>query len=165
MAEVPSFDKLFIGGEWVEPVDQRPLRGRLALHREVIGVHAGRVADRHRPAVAAARDRLRRRARGRGCRPPSGPTPCSACYDLISRTSNDLAELITAEVGAPLLFSHLGQIGAAGMVLDYFVNLTRTYAFEEVRPGLHGPGPRPQGAGRRRAPASSRGTCRCSSRC
>ena len=53
--------------------------------------------------------------------------------------SNDLAELITAEIGCPLMFSHFGQVAAAAMVLDYFTNLTRTFEFESVRPGMLGP--------------------------
>jgi betaine-aldehyde dehydrogenase len=47
--------------------------------------------------------------------------------------------VITAQTGCPILFSHLGQVGAAAMVLDYFVNLTATYPFEEVRAGFLGP--------------------------
>ena len=59
--------------------------------------------------------------------------------DLINANANELAELITAEIGSPILFSHFGQVGAASMVLDYYVNLTRTFEFESVRPGMLGP--------------------------
>jgi hypothetical protein len=60
-------------------------------------------------------------------------------YALFLERSDDLANLITAEVGSPLLFSHFGQVGATGMALDYFAKLTRSFAFEEVRDGMMGP--------------------------
>jgi acyl-CoA reductase-like NAD-dependent aldehyde dehydrogenase len=53
--------------------------------------------------------------------------------------ADELAQVITAEMGSPILFSHFAQVGASAMVLDYFVGLTRTYPFEEVRPGFLGP--------------------------
>ena len=63
----------------------------------------------------------------------------AALLALVYERSDDLANLITAENGCPILFSHFGQVGASAMVLDYFTNLTRTFAFEEVRPGMIGP--------------------------
>ena len=63
----------------------------------------------------------------------------AAFHALILERADDLANLITAENGCPILFSHFGQVGAAHMVLDYFTNLTRTYPFEDVRPGMLGP--------------------------
>ncbi len=138
MAEVPSFDKLFIGGEWVEPATSDRFEVVSPFTEEVIAsTPAASPTDVDR-AVAAARTAF-----------DEGPWPRMSAaeradamqrlLDLIYENANDLAELITAEVGAPLLFSHLGQVGATGMVLDYFVGLTRTYEFEEVRQGFMGP--------------------------
>ena len=51
----------------------------------------------------------------------------------------EMATTITAEMGAPISFSNMGQVMAANMVLDYFTRLTREYHFEEVRDGMLGP--------------------------
>lgn len=138
MTTIPSFDRLFIGGEWVEPATSERLEVLNPATEEVIAsAPAGSVADMDR-AVAAARAAF-----------DTGPWRNTSAIEradamgrlstLMAERANDLAELITHEVGSPLLFSHFGQIGAASMVLDYFVGLTRSYAFEEVRDGFMGP--------------------------
>jgi len=138
MVDVPSFDKLFIGGEWIAPATDARIEVVNPATRAVVAtVPDGSPADMD-AAVAAARTAF-----------DSGPWPTMPAaeradamqrlLDLIFANSNDLAEVITAEMGSPLLFSHLAQVGAAGMVLDYFVNLARTFEFEEVRPGMLGP--------------------------
>lgn len=138
MADVPSFDRLFIGGEWVAPSSDRRFTVVNPATEEVIG-HAPEALEADiDAAVAAARTAF-----------DDGPWPTMSpidradamqrLYELFLAKSGDFADLITAEMGSPILFSHLGQVGAAGMVLDYFVNLTRTYAFEEVRAGFMGP--------------------------
>ena len=42
-------------------------------------------------------------------------------------------------MGCPITFSHMGQVLAANMVLDYYAKLAREYPFEEIRPGMLGP--------------------------
>jgi aldehyde dehydrogenase (NAD+) len=51
----------------------------------------------------------------------------------------ELAALVTDEVGTPISFSTMVQAMAPMMFLDYYVKLGRTYATEEVRPGMLGP--------------------------
>jgi len=137
MANVPSFDRFFIGGEWVAPSSSETFTVVSPYTEEAIATApAGQPADMDK-AVAAARAAVDGEW-GRS----SGDERADALrrlYDVFIARSNDLAELITAEMGAPLLFSHLGQVGATGMVLDYFANLTKGYAFEEVREGFLGP--------------------------
>lgn len=130
--------RLFIGGEWVEPSS--------AARIEVVSPHSGeafaqvaegREADIDR-AVAAARHAF-----------DEGPWPrltpgerAEAMGQLLlhlQERSAELATTITAEMGAPISFSHMGQVMAAQMVLDYYVRLAGEYRFEEVRPGLLGP--------------------------
>ena len=138
MSDVASFDRLFIGGEWVAPAtSDRFDVTNPATEKVIASAPAGSPEDMD-SAVAAARSAF-----------DDGPWPhlpaaeradaMQRVLDGIMARSNELAELITAEMGAPLLFSHLAQVGATGMVLDYFVNLTRSYPFEEVRPGFLGP--------------------------
>ncbi|MDP1818470.1 MAG: aldehyde dehydrogenase [Acidimicrobiales bacterium] len=51
----------------------------------------------------------------------------------------ELAALVTEEVGTPISFSTMVQAMVPMMFLDYYVNLGRTYATEDVRPGMLGP--------------------------
>ena len=138
MADVPSFDRLFIGGEWVAPSSDRRFTVVNPATEEVIGYAPEALEADVDAAVAAART-----AFDEGPWPTMSPIDradaMQRLYELFLAKSGDFADLITAEMGSPILFSHLGQVGAAGMVLDYFVNLTRTYAFEEVRAGFMGP--------------------------
>jgi len=138
MADVPSFDRFFIGGEWVAPSTDQRFTVVNPATEEVIG-HAPEATPADVDAAVAAA----RVAFDEGPWPRMSPIEradaMQRLYELFLVKSGDLADLITAEMGSPILFSHLGQVGAAGMVLEYFVNLTRTYPFEEVRAGFMGP--------------------------
>jgi hypothetical protein len=141
-----TYDRLYIGGDWVEPAGADVLTVTNPATGEVVGTTPeGTTADIDR-AVEAARSAL---TTGDWVDMPAAERAAimRRLHDLIIARSDELANLITAEVGAPLLFSHFGQVGAAGMVLDYFTNLTAEYPFEEVRQDMLGPGP--QGASRR----------------
>ncbi|MET0666099.1 MAG: aldehyde dehydrogenase family protein, partial [Acidimicrobiales bacterium] len=128
-------DTLWIGGEWVASEGDQTIEVISPHTEEVIAtVPEASTADVDK-AVAAARAAF-----------DSGPWaqmgPAERADLLASLTaalgarSQDLAETITAEMGSPIMFSHLGQVGATMMVLDYFTNLTRDFAFEEERQGL-----------------------------
>ena len=62
----------------------------------------------------------------------------AALLGQLQMKSADMAETITREMGCPISFSNMGQVMATNMVLDYYVGLTRSYAFEETRPGMLG---------------------------
>lgn len=133
-----TFDRLYIGGEWVEPASSSTFTVINPATGETVGSTPEAVQADVDRAVEAARSALN-----------SGPwTEMTAAdraaimrrlHGLMVERADDLANLITAEVGAPILFSHFGQIGAAHMALDYFANLTADYAFEDVREGMLGP--------------------------
>jgi aldehyde dehydrogenase (NAD+) len=58
---------------------------------------------------------------------------------VLNGRQGELAALVTDEVGTPISFSTMVQAMVPLMFLDYYVNLGRTYATEEVRPGMLGP--------------------------
>lgn len=131
-------ERLFIGGDWVQPATPATLDVISPHTEEVIArVPEGREADIDR-AVAAAREAF-----------DHGPWPrmtAAARADVMARLlgllqerAAELAITITNEMGCPISFSNMGQVFAANMVLDYFVRLAREYPFEEVRPGMAGP--------------------------
>jgi aldehyde dehydrogenase (NAD+) len=135
---VKSYDRLYIGGDWVEPAGTGLLTVVNPATEEVIGTTPeGSSGDIDR-AVEAARSAL---DHGPWAGMPAAERAeiMARLHALIVERSDDLANLITAEVGAPLLFSHFGQVGAAGMVLDYYAGLTKGFEFEEVRPSMLGP--------------------------
>src|SRR4029453_9469720 len=131
-------DKLFIGGDWVARSRGAPIAVISPHTEEVIArVAEAREADVDR-AVAAARAAF-----------DDGPwprlravEPADAMARLLAalqERSAEMATTITDEMGSPISFSHLGQVMASNMVLDYFTPLAREYPFEEVRDGMLGP--------------------------
>jgi betaine-aldehyde dehydrogenase len=130
--------QLYIGGEWVDPAGQDRFDVVNPATLEVVGsVPEGTEADMDR-AVAAARAALE-----------SGPWAGATKADRLEvmrslqaklvEAADELANLVTAEVGATILFSHFGQVGATSMVLDAYVNVLDAYEFEELRQDLLGP--------------------------
>ena len=135
---VTSYDKLFIGGQWVAPEGTGTIEVISPYTEEVIAtVPDGTVGDVNR-AVAAARQAFDR-----------GPWPrmtiqerAAVLAKVAARLGEELpalAELITAEMGTPLLFSQLAQVGAPLMIFNYFAGLGETYSLDAVRPGVLSP--------------------------
>ncbi len=133
-----DYKQLYIGGEWVDPAGQDRFEVTNPATLETIGsTPEGTTEDIDR-AVAAARAALE-----------SGPWANSTKAERLeimrslqaklTEASDELANLVTAEVGATILFSHFGQIGATNFVLDAYINVLDAYEFEEVRPDLLGP--------------------------
>ena len=157
-------ERLFIGGDWVAPSTSATI-DVVSPHDEstIARVPEGREGDIDR-AVASARE-----AFDHGPWPRMSPGEradvMAKLLGELQMKSADMAETITREMGCPISFSNMGQVMATNMVLDYYVRLTREYAFEEVRPGMLRILPRAARAGRRRRLHACHGTCRSSSRC
>ena len=131
-------DTFFIDGKWVAPAGTGTIEVVSPFTEEVVGrVPDATPADVDR-AVAAARN-----AFDHGPWPQMTPAERADVMATISAKLNEradeLAKLISIENGAPYSFSIMGQVMAATMVLDKYVELARSYAFEEVRPGMLGP--------------------------
>jgi betaine-aldehyde dehydrogenase len=131
-------EHLWIGGEWVRPATGAAIEVVSPFSEEPVGrAPEAREADVDR-AVAAAR-----RAFDEG---PWPRTPAASRGDLIGKLhqalgsrASELAALITAEMGSPITFSHVGQVLASNLVLAYYAQLAREFPFEELRPGILGP--------------------------
>ena len=132
-----TYDKFFIGGKWVESTGSGTLEVHSPATQELVGsVPESTKADMDR-AVAAAREAF-----------DIGPWPRltpSERADYMGKLSgaitarmDEFATLITNENGAPFTFSQMGQVFAATAVLDYYTNLARDFAFEEMRSGMMG---------------------------
>src|SRR5437016_11606830 len=103
-----AYDKLFIGGDWVEPSTDRVIDVISPHSEELVGrVPEATEVDVDR-AVAAARE-----AFDRGDWPRM--TPTERC-EVVQRFANiyasrleDMAQVITEEMGSPIAFSRLAQ--------------------------------------------------------
>jgi betaine-aldehyde dehydrogenase len=127
-------DTLFIGGEWVAPDSTETIEVVSPHTEQVIASvpHAGE-ADVDR-AVDAARAAFETGDWSRTSQEERADV-LDALNGTLAARADDLAQCITAENGSPLIFSHMGQVGATSMVVDYFARLARTFEFESNRDG------------------------------
>jgi len=133
-----TYDKLFIGGKWVTPEGTGTIDVVSPSTEEVMGrVPDATTADIDR-AVSVARD-----AFDHGPWPHLAPAERAVILakvaDAINAQMGELAELITNEMGSPLIFSQLAQVLAPAMIFNYYAGLAATSAFDEVRTGLLSP--------------------------
>jgi aldehyde dehydrogenase (NAD+) len=134
---VKEYDKLFIGGEWVEPATDRKIDVVSPHTEEPVGrVPEATEADVER-AVEAART-----AFDEGDWPRMGPAERIAAVrrfaDLYAAHIPDMAELITTEMGSPISFSQIAQSPAPWMMLNAFLQVADTFEWEEHRQGSLG---------------------------
>jgi aldehyde dehydrogenase (NAD+) len=130
-------DTLYVGGEWVAPSGTNAIEVVSPTTEQVIArVPEASEGDVDR-AVEAAKAALA------GPYPQLGPDERADCIVKLSQAiqarSQELADVITAEMGSPSSWALMGQVFSSSMVLDGWAELTRTFPFEELRPGALGP--------------------------
>ncbi|KUI23193.1 aldehyde dehydrogenase [Mycobacterium sp. GA-2829] len=130
-------EELFIGGTWCAPATDSGIEV-VSPHSEaaVARVAAAAPADVDR-AVAAARDAF-----------DNGPWPATApderiavvrsLADAYDRRRAEMAELITAEIGAPISFAQRAQVALPWSMIGAFCDVAQTYPWREGRPGRYG---------------------------
>jgi betaine-aldehyde dehydrogenase len=133
----PTHDHLFVGGRWVEPGSD----ARFEVHSPITEEHLASVpaaceADVD-AAVAAARQAF-----------DQGPWPRLAVEeriahlrrlsDLYAAGVDELATLITDEIGSPITFSIFAQAVAPSMMLTTFLDLAASHPWAERRPTTTG---------------------------
>jgi acyl-CoA reductase-like NAD-dependent aldehyde dehydrogenase len=125
---MPVHDRLYVGGQWVHAGGSDSIAVENPYTEEVIAnIPAGDAADVDR-AVAAARDAF----------PGWAATPVAqriALLDAVAARLSDrgdeLAVIITSEVGTPIALSRLIQVGLPTMSFASMRGLVDTMAFEE----------------------------------
>jgi aldehyde dehydrogenase (NAD+) len=118
----------FVDGKWV------PVQGREALavvdpatEEQVASVPAGTAEDVD-AAVAAAR----RAFEGWASRPaPARAALLNAAADALEARTDEVARLITSEMGTPLWFSTAVQVGNPVKVLRSYATVLETYEWDE----------------------------------
>ena len=129
--------RLFIGGEWVEPAGTGTIDVISPHSEELVGrVPEGTAADIDR-AVVAARD-----AFDNGEWPRLSPEERIAAVQKFSEVYAahipDMAAVVTEEMGSPITFSNLAQSPAPWMMLNTFLQIAAEYQWEERRQGVLG---------------------------
>ena len=130
-----DYDRLFIGGEWVEPAGNGFIEVISPHSEEPVGrVPEGTEADIDR-AVAVARQ-----AFDEGDWPRTSPQERAEVVrrfsDVYAARIPEMAEVITDEMGSPISFSQLAQSPAPWMMLTTFLQIAAEYPWEERRPGV-----------------------------
>jgi len=131
------YERLFIGGEWVEAASIGTIDVISPHSEEPVGrVPDGTDTDIDR-AVAAARD-----AFDNGEWPRLSPEERIAAVQKFSEVYAaripDMAAVITEEMGSPISFSNLAQSPAPWMMLNTFLQVAAEYPWEERRQGVLG---------------------------
>jgi betaine-aldehyde dehydrogenase len=126
--------KLYIGGQWIDSFSTGEIPMVNPATDEVFAYAPDTTIQDADRAIAAARQ-----AFDEGPWPRMAPTERLACLqrlsDLYSDKYEDIAQLITAEIGSPIMFSRHAHVPIAKMMLDYYVGLAKDYPFEETREG------------------------------
>jgi aldehyde dehydrogenase (NAD+) len=132
-----SYDELFIGGRWQKPASLRQMTVISPHSEEPIGhVEAAGPED-----VDAAVS-LARRAFDHGPWPRLDVAERMAKVEelaaIYARHTDEMADLITAEMGSPRSFSRLGQAAAAVALIHLALAAARDFPWQERRQGVLG---------------------------
>ena len=127
-----SFNRLFIGGDWVSPLSGEEIEVVSPATEEIVARVPSGSRDDIDAAVAAAR-----RAFDQG---PWSRMALDERVAVLERLSAELAErrevmaqLVTAEMGCPIAQSRTGQADVARVILDSYIELVRRYPFSSLR--------------------------------
>ena len=121
-------DKLYIGGEWVEPAGDGSIEVVNPTTEEVIGrVPEGTVEDAER-AVRAARAAFDSWSQ---TSPEERAGYCSAIGEKLAERGEDLAALITTEMGMPIGLSQMIQAGLPQLTFSSMPELVDEITWQE----------------------------------
>jgi aldehyde dehydrogenase (NAD+) len=127
-ATVQARDKLFIGGEWVDPAGSGAIEVLNPTTEEVIGrIPAGSAedADRAARAARAAFDSWS------AVSPYDRAGYCAAIAAQLDERGDELAALITTEMGMPIGLSRMIQVGLPSMTFAAMPELVEQVMWEE----------------------------------
>jgi aldehyde dehydrogenase (NAD+) len=132
-----EYDKLFIGGQWVDPSTSDVIE----VHSPATGEYVGKVpvaaeADVNAACAAA------RKAFDEGTWPSTPPAERAAVIGRAVKLVEDRADLfkhlLKLETGQPSTIVDMMQYGAAVSTLQYFAGAADKFAWTEIRDGIYG---------------------------
>ncbi|MEE2855677.1 MAG: aldehyde dehydrogenase [Actinomycetota bacterium] len=132
-----SYNELFIGGQWRKPANPQQLSVISPHSEEPVGHVQVAGPDDVEAAVAAARHAF-----------DDGPWPRMSHADRMAKVeqlagiyaghADEMADLITDEMGSPRSFSRMGQGAAAVALIHLSLAAAREFPWEERRQGVLG---------------------------
>ncbi len=130
-------DTLYIGGEWIASTGSELIEVISPHTEEVIATVPDSTTADVDAAVAAARHTFDNTEWA--TMPPAERLDIVARFaDLYAARMMDMAQVVTDEMGSPISFSQLAQAPAPWMMLNNFLELGRTWEWEEIRTGMLG---------------------------
>jgi acyl-CoA reductase-like NAD-dependent aldehyde dehydrogenase len=130
-------DELFIGGQWRAPSSDRRIEVISPHTEETIASVATAAPADVDLAVAAAR-----MAFDHGPWPRTEPAERIAAVRRLAKSYGDrraeMADLISAEIGAPISFAQRAQVALPWSMIDAFCDLAEEYPWREIRAGRYG---------------------------
>lgn len=132
-----EWDKLFIGGRWVEPTTSDVIEVRSPATGELVG----------RVPLASAADvdaacQVARRAFEEGPWPQMSPAGraeiLGRAVKIMEERGDELKFLLAAETGQPPTIVDMMQYGASISAFNYFVGTADKFPWQEIRDGIYG---------------------------
>ncbi|MGW0548021.1 aldehyde dehydrogenase family protein [Streptomyces altiplanensis] len=121
-------DAMYIDGQWQKAAGQDTIAVVNPADEQVIGHVPAGTAEDVDAAVRAARDAFPRWAR---TPPAERAAKIAALRDVLVARKDEIAETVTAELGAPPAFSQTVHAGVPVLVAGSYAELAATYSFEE----------------------------------
>ncbi len=132
-----EYGKLFINGEWIAPTGGGTIDVISPASEEVIGRVPEAGAEDVDKAIAAART-----AFDEGPWPHMSGAERADCMARVTAAlgarTQEIGELVSNEMGTPISISTMVQASMPIMFFNYYVDLARSYEFEEIRKGMMG---------------------------
>jgi len=127
-----TFEQLHIGGEWVPPDSRRTINVISPTDEDVIGsVPSANAVDVDR-AVAAARRALER-GEWADSTPEDRLRLLRRVRELMAECSDELAVLVTEEMGCPIAQSRALQVGSVLTLVDDLLDVGEAFAYSDLR--------------------------------
>ena len=132
-----SYDRIYLGGRWVPSAGTDTIEVVSPRTEEVVATvpHAG--ADDVDAAVAAARAAFDRGPWSR-LDPAERIERLRPFAERYAERTDELAALVTEEIGSPITFSQLAQSTAPSMMIGSFLDLAARHPWEERRTTIMG---------------------------
>lgn len=132
-----EWDKLFIGGKWVEPATSDVIEVHSPATGELVGkVPLASAADVDAACAAA------RKAFDEGPWPHKSPQEraavLAAAVKLMEERGDELKFLLAAETGQPQTIVDMMQYGAAMSSFQYYAGAADKFSWKEIRDGIYG---------------------------
>ena len=132
-----EYDKLFIGGEWVEPSTSDVIE----VFSPATGKKVGQVPLAAKADVDAA-CAAARKAFDEGPWPRMSPAERQAVIAkataLIEERADEFKQLLTLETGQPQVIVDMMQYGAAMSTLQFYASAADKFTWKDIRDGIYG---------------------------